>query len=136
MNYWLVKSEPDTYSWNDFIQKNIDRWDGVRNYTARNNLRSMELNDLVLFYHSVKKPAVVGIAKVVRTHYPDPTATEPHTWVSVDFEAVRALTKPVSLALIKQQPVLATIPLLRLSRLSVMPLLPAEFEYIVGMELW
>ncbi len=133
MNYWLVKSEPDTFSWNDLVTLGRDMWNGVRNYQARNNLMAMALDDLVLFYHSVKNPGVVGIAKVVSTHYPDPTAPDDPRWVVVDLAPERALEQKVSLASIKQQPELASMLLLRQSRLSVMPVTTAEFHAIVQM---
>ncbi|MBL7784912.1 MAG: EVE domain-containing protein [Chitinophagales bacterium] len=133
MNYWLVKSEPDTFSWNDLVTLGRDMWNGVRNYQARNNLMAMTLDDLVLFYHSVKNPGVVGIAKVVSTHYPDPTSPDDPRWVVVDLAPEQALEQKVSLASIKQQPELAGMLLLRQSRLSVMPVTTAEFHTIVQM---
>ena len=133
MNYWLVKSEPDTFSWNDLVTLGRDMWNGVRNYQARNNLMAMTLDDLVLFYHSVKNPGVVGIAKVVSTHYPDPTSPDDPRWVVVDLAPEQSLEQKVSLASIKQQPELAGMLLLRQSRLSVMPVTTAEFHTIVQM---
>ncbi|MDB5240509.1 MAG: ubiquinol-cytochrome reductase [Spirosoma sp.] len=132
MSYWLVKSEPETYGWHQFIQQGRAVWDGVRNYQARNNLMAMQPGDLVLFYHSVTKPAVVGLARVVRGAYPDPTVTKvPNRWVVVELEPVLALDKPVSLGQIKADPRFAAIALIRQSRLSVMPVRPDEFDRIL-----
>lgn len=132
MNYWLIKSEPSTYSWEDFVKEKRTFWNGVRNFQARNNLKAMKEGDLVLFYHSVNNPAVVGIAKVVREFYQDPT-TEDKNWVVVDFEPYQPLAKPVTLQQIKENPDLQTIGLIRQSRLSVMPLKAEEFDMILGM---
>jgi predicted RNA-binding protein with PUA-like domain len=132
LRYWLVKSEPETYGWQQFSQQGRAVWDGVRNYQARNNLIAMQPGDLVLFYHSVTKPAVVGLAKVVREAYPDPTVTEePNRWVVVELEPVLALEKTVSLGQIKADPRLAAIALIKQSCLSVMPVRPDEFERIL-----
>ena len=130
MNYWLVKSEPSAYSWADLIKDGKTAWTGVRNFQARNNLRAMNQEDLVLFYHSVTNPAVIGIAKVLRTAYPDPTATE-GGWSCVDLAPVKPLAAPVSLATIKANPFLAEIALIRQSRLSVMPVTNQEYERIL-----
>jgi predicted RNA-binding protein with PUA-like domain len=132
MNYWLVKSEPEKYSWEKFNKDGRTSWDGVRNYTARNNLREMKENDLVLFYHSNEGKEVVGIAKVVKESYPDPTIDDP-TWVVVDLSPVEALKKPVSLAIIKADPSLKDIQLVRLGRLSVVSLKREEFDHIVAL---
>lgn len=132
MNYWLVKSDPETYSWEDFTRDRRTFWDGVRNFQARNNLKAMQEGDLVLFYHSNLNPGIKGIAKVVRTAYPDPTADDPK-WVAVDLEWYEELPHPVSLAAVKAEPRLADIALIRQSRLSVMPLTQAEFDLIVAM---
>jgi len=132
MRHWLLKSEPDAYSWSDLVRDKKGRWDGVRNYTARNNLRAMAKGDLCLFYHSVSEKAVVGICKVVGTAYPDPTA-EKGDWSCVDVAPVRALGTPVELAAIKTDPALSQIELLRLGRLSVVPLKEAEFLRILEM---
>ncbi|QHV93931.1 EVE domain-containing protein [Spirosoma endbachense] len=136
MNYWLVKSEPDTYGWHHFTKQGRAVWDGVRNYQARNNLRLMQLGDQVLFYHSILNPGVVGLATVVRESYPDPTFPDGSAlapWVVVELEPVMALAKPVSLAQIKAEPMLAAIGLIKQSRLSVMPIRPDEFELILKM---
>ncbi len=132
MKYWLVKSEPNAYSWDDFVKLGRDHWDGVRNYQARNNLKLMEEGDEVLFYHSVNDKQVVGIARVVREHYPDPT-TDDDRWVVVDLVPVRALDHPVTLAQIKAEPKLEGLALIRNSRLSVMPVSKEHFDIIVKM---
>jgi predicted RNA-binding protein with PUA-like domain len=132
MQYWLIKSEPETYSLDDLIQENIGRWDGVRNYTARNNLKAMQLGDLCLFYHSVTKPGVVGLCEIVREHFPDPTTDNP-AWVAVSVKYVSTLKKKVSLPDIKANPNLQEMSLLRLSRLSVQPVTVAEFDEILSM---
>ena len=128
--FWLVKQEPSAYSWNDFVADGKTAWTGVRNYTARNNLRAMRKGDAVLYYHSVTDKAVFGIAKVIREAYPDPTATEGE-WSAVDLAPEKALPKPVSLDEIKRNSKLKEMALLRLSRLSVQPVDAAEFEEIV-----
>jgi predicted RNA-binding protein with PUA-like domain len=131
-NFWLVKQEPSSYSWSDFVAEGETSWTGVRNFTARNNLRKMRLGDQVLFYHSGDEKAVVGIAKVTRTAYPDPTARE-GDWSTVDLAAVKPLERPVTLREIKGTLRLKGIPLVRQSRLSVMPLPEPEFREIVNM---
>lgn len=130
MNYWLVKSEPFKYSWDRFVQDGKTFWDGVRNYQARNNLMAMKTGDLVLFYHSNEGMEVVGIARVIKEHYPDPT-TEDTRWAVVDLEPVEALKVPVSLEKIKADERLAQVALIRQSRLSVMPLKQEEFDRIL-----
>ncbi|RMF24450.1 MAG: EVE domain-containing protein [Deltaproteobacteria bacterium] len=127
--YWLVKSEPRSYSWSDFVREGGTCWDGVRNHQARGHLAAMSTGDLVFFYHSVSEKAVVGIARVRREAYPDPTA-ENSRWLAVDLEPVQPIEPPVPLARIKQDPALAALPLVRQSRLSVMPLSRAEFQRI------
>ncbi len=131
MNYWLVKSEPFAYSWDDLVKQEIGMWDGVRNYQARNNLMAMKKDDLLLFYHSNVGMEVVGIAKVVNEHYPDPT-TEDKRWVVIDVSAVEKLPKTVTLQQIKVDERLSNVPLIRHSRLSVMPLQKQEFDIIVS----
>jgi predicted RNA-binding protein with PUA-like domain len=126
MNYWLVKSEPEAYSWTQFAKDGKTAWTGVRNFAARLNLRSMKKGDWVCFYHSVTDKQIVGLARVVAEAYPDPTATE-GDWSCVDLAPVKALPKPVSLAVIKADPALREMRLLKQSRLSVTPLTPAEF---------
>lgn len=132
MAHWLAKSEPSTYSWQRFTEEKRACWDGVRNAQARNHLAAMKKGDEVLFYHSGEDRAVVGIAKVARGAYQDPT-TEDTRWLCVDLVPVRALAKPVTLATIKAQPALSQIALVRQSRLSVMSLSPAEFRAIVAL---
>jgi predicted RNA-binding protein with PUA-like domain len=132
MNYWLVKSEPFKYSWQRFEQDGKTFWDGVRNYQARNNLMAMKTGDLVLFYHSNEGMEVVGIANVVREHYPDPT-TEDQRWVVVDLSPHKAFKRSVTLSEMKAKPELSQIGLIRQGRLSVMPLKAEEFDCIVGM---
>ena len=129
MNYWLVKSEPEAYSWDRFIREKKVVWDGVRNYQARNNLREMKAGDLVMFYHSVSEKRVMGIARVVREHYPDPT-TDDGRWVVVEMVPEMALTRPVSLAIIKSDERLSNVALVKQARLSVMPLKREEFDAI------
>jgi len=131
-NFWLVKQEPSSYSWSDLVAEGETSWTGVRNFTARNNLRKMRKADEVLFYHSGEEKAVVGIAKVMRTAYPDPTAKE-GDWSTVDLAAVKPLARPVTLREIKGNSRLRGIPLIRQSRLSVMPLAEPEFREIVSM---
>jgi predicted RNA-binding protein with PUA-like domain len=131
-NFWLVKQEPDSYSWSDFTSDQETSWSGVRNYTARNNLRKMQKGDQVFFYHSGEEKAVVGIARVKRAAYPDPTAKE-GDWSAVDLVPIKSLPRPVTLAQIKQTPRLKDIQLVRQSRLSVMPLTAKDFRLIVEM---
>lgn len=130
MNYWLVKSEPYKYSWENLIADGRTFWDGVRNFQARNYLKSMKIGDKVLFYHSNEGLCIVGVAKVVKEHYPDPTDTE-NKWVAVDLEPDFTLNTPVTLKQIKEDPLLANIPLLKQARLSVMPVKKEEFERIL-----
>ncbi|HJY53290.1 MAG TPA: EVE domain-containing protein [Candidatus Udaeobacter sp.] len=131
-NFWLVKQEPSSYSWSGFVAERETSWTGVRNFAARNNLRKMQKGDDVLFYHSGDEKAVVGIAKVVRTSYPDSTAKE-GDWSTVDLVVVKPLARPVTLREIKNNSRLIGIPLIRQSRLSVMPLRETEFREIVKM---
>ena len=133
MNYWLVKSEPEAFSWLDLVQLGTDMWNGVRNYQARNNLQAMKLGDKVLFYHSVIKPGVVGIATVSREHYPDPSEPNDPRWVVVDITAEQALPQKVTLAAIKANPKLAEMKLIKQSRLSVMPVSKDEYDEILNM---
>ena len=130
MNHWLVKQEPGKYPWAQFVKDKGTYWDGVRNYQARNNLRAMRKGDLVLFYHSVSEKAVVGVAKVTREAYADPTAKE-GDWSVVDLKPIKAMTAPVTLAQIKAEPKLAGMGLLKQSRLSVSPLSAAEFKRVL-----
>jgi predicted RNA-binding protein with PUA-like domain len=128
--YWLAKSEPETYAWTDLVRDGKTEWTGVRNYAARLHLNAMRVGDRVLFYHSGGEKAVVGIAEITRAAFPDKTAKEPG-WVAVELKAVSALERPVSLAEIKAEPALAKMVLLRISRLSVQPVTRAEFEKVV-----
>ncbi len=132
MKHWLVKQEPETYSWDDFVKEKGTAWTGVRNFQARNNLRAMAVGDTVLFYHSGGEKAVVGEAKVTKAAYADPTAEE-GDWVCVDLKPVRPLPKRVELKAVKANPALAEIALVRNSRLSVMPLKPAEYRELLKM---
>src|ERR1700742_2415490 len=132
MQYWLVKSEPVKYSWEKFNKDGRTFWDGVRNYQARNNMREMKEGDLVMFYHSNEGKEVVGIAKVVKEAYQDPT-TDDTNWVVVDLSPVESLKKPVTLEQIKADSQLANIHLVRQGRLSVMGLKPEEFDRIVSL---
>ena len=130
MNYWLIKQEPDKYSFDDLLKDKKTMWDGVRNYQARNNLREMRNGDFVLFYHSVKQKEVVGVCEVVKEHYPDPTADD-DKWLAVDIKAKHKLSKPVSLEQIKSDDRLQNIALIKQSRLSVLPLNKEEFDIIL-----
>ncbi len=130
MAYWLVKSEPFKYSWQQFEKDGRTFWDGVRNYAARNNLRAMKKGDELFFYHSNEGLEIVGIAKVVKEAYQDPT-TEEEAWVAVDLAPVKKLKKPVSLATIKSEPGLSSMEILRLSRLSVCRVTPEEWKKIL-----
>lgn len=132
MAYWLVKQEPKAYSWDDLVNDGHTDWDGVRNYQARNNLKEMQLGDLVLFYHSVDEKRVVGVARVTKEHYQDPT-TDDERWVAVELAPVVPVLEPVTLADIKAEEKLANIYLVRQARLSVMPLEAKEFKLILKM---
>jgi predicted RNA-binding protein with PUA-like domain len=132
MAYWLIKSEPFKYSWEQFEQDGSTFWDGVRNYLARNNLRSMKKGDLAFFYHSNEGLEIVGIAKVIKEAYQDPT-TDETAWVAVDFKPYKKFKKPVSLSAIKSNKELSQMALIRLGRLSVQPVLAEEWEIILKM---
>ena len=132
MQHWLVKSEPESYAWVNLVKDGRTTWDGVRNFQARNNLQQMQPGDLVLFYHSVSEKAVVGIAKVDKAAYPDPTADDPK-WVAVDLVPFRDFKEPVTLEQIKKDKRLENIALLRQSRLSVMPLTGEEFDVLLAL---
>src|SRR5258707_404632 len=131
-HYWMVKQEPETYSWDDYVRDGKTDWSGVRNYQARNNLSEMKTGDNVLFYHSGKEKAVVGTAEVLKPAYPDPTADDPQ-WVAVDLKPVKPFAAPVPLAAIRYDKRLSGLPLIRQSQLSVMPLTKDEFDVIVAM---
>jgi predicted RNA-binding protein with PUA-like domain len=130
--YWLIKSEPFKYSWDQLVEDGSTYWDGVRNYEARNNLAAMKKGDLALYYHSNEGKAVVGVARVIGESYPDPT-TNDDQWVVVDVEPVVALKRPVGLAEIKADPALADINLVRRGRLSVVPIERVEFQHILAL---
>lgn len=132
MNYWLVKQEPNSYSFEDFVRDGKTDWTGVRNYTARNNLKSMKKGDKVFYYHSNIGKEIVGTATVSKEHFPDKTAKE-GDWVAVELEAGKPLKTPVTLAAIKANPNLKDIALVRLSRLSVVPITKDEFAEITAM---
>jgi predicted RNA-binding protein with PUA-like domain len=131
-NHWLVKQEPSDYSWSDLVRDGRTGWTGVRNYTARNNLRRMSKGDEVLFYHSGEEKAVVGIARVTKTAYPDPTGRE-GDWSAVELAPIKALPRATTLSQIRAEPRLKNIALVRQPRLSVMPLNAQEFQLIVKM---
>ena len=131
--HWLVKSEPGTYGWDELVAEKRTLWTGVRNFTARNNLAAMKKGDLVLFYHSGEGKEVVGVAKVTAEARPDTTAKAGEGWVAVELAPVKALAAPVTLAAIKAEPSLRDIPLVKLSRLSVMPVPEPAFERILAM---
>ena len=130
MQFWLVKQEPEAYSWADLVKDGKTQWSGVRNFQARNNLRAMKRGDLVLFYHSVSEKQVVGIARVTKEAYPDPTAKE-GDWSCVDLEPLRAMATPISLETIKSDSLLKDMPLIKQSRLSVMNLTGAQFKRLL-----
>jgi predicted RNA-binding protein with PUA-like domain len=130
--HWLVKSEPETYSWDDLVKDGATRWDGVRNAQARNNLRAMSVGDLALFYHSGEGKEVAGVARVAKAAYPDPTSDD-ERWVAVDLEPVAKLRAPVALADAKADPALAETPLVKQGRLSVMPIAGPAFERILAL---
>src|SRR3989475_3453206 len=129
---WMVKQEPEAYSWDDLVRDGRTDWTGVRNFQARNNLRQMKVGDRVLFYHSGTGKCVVGIAEVAKAAYPDPSADDPQ-WVAVDIKPVKPLKETVPLASIRYNPKLSNLPLIRQSQLSVMSLTKEEFDTIVGM---
>ncbi len=133
MAHWLVKSEPDAFSWDQQVANQVEPWTGVRNHMAKNNLKSMRKGDRAFFYHSNIGKEIVGIVEVVREAYPDPFAGEGSPWVCVDMKAVRPVPKPVTLAAIKADPNLADLALVRFSRLSVAPVSDAHWAYICKM---
>jgi predicted RNA-binding protein with PUA-like domain len=130
MNYWLVKSEPETYSWSQFLKDGKTEWTGVRNFAARNNLRAMKKSDAVFFYHSGDEKSVVGLARVTKEFYPDLTADE-GDWSCIDLKAETALTKPVTLAQIKADNILREMVLAKQSRLSVSPVMEVQFKRLL-----
>ena len=135
MRYWLVKSEPDAFSWDQQVANGVEPWTGVRNHMAKNNLKAMTKGDLAFFYHSNVGKEIVGVVEVAREAYPDPTA-EKGDWVAVDMKAVAPVPKPVSLSTIKAEPALADIPLIRQSRLSVMELNLDHWTLLCEMGEW
>ncbi|HNP48281.1 MAG TPA: EVE domain-containing protein [Bacteroidia bacterium] len=132
MNYWLVKSDPETYAWSDLLKDGKTSWDGVRNYAARIHLRAMKKGDKVLVYHSGGESMVLGIASVTKEFYQDPT-TKDEAWISVELKAEKSLKQPVTLQQIKSEKKLANIALIKISRLSVMPVTPDEYHKILEM---
>ena len=130
MNYWLIKSEPGTYAWSDLVKDHKTRWDGVRNFQARNHIRAMQPGDMALFYHSGDERSIAGVAKVASAPYPDPTAKE-GDWSVVDVEPAQPLRVPVSLDQIKREPGLREMVLVKQSRLSVQPVRKTEFDAIM-----
>ena len=130
INYWLLKSEPSTWSWENQVKDKVTMWDGVRNYQARNNLMKMKKKDLCFFYHSVSEKKIIGIVEVVKEYYPDPT-DKTGRFVVTDVKAKKVLKKPVTLEIIKSTPKLSTITLIKQSRLSVMPLTKTEWDIIL-----
>ena len=132
MAYWLVKSEPSTYSWEQFKKDGTTTWDGVRNYAARNHLRSMKKNDEVFFYYSMEEHEIIGLAKVSKEAFQDPT-TDEEAWVAVELKAGKKLKKPVPLKDIKSNPALKNMALVRISRLSVSPVTDKEWTTIIEM---
>lgn len=127
MNYWLLKTEPETFSWDDLVKEKVSRWDGVRNFQARKNLKAMKKGDLAFFYHTGDEKAIVGIARVVKEFYPEPHEPD---WVAVDIAPERKLSRTLSLAEIKQERKLAGMVLVKVARLSVQPVTAAEFKFI------
>jgi predicted RNA-binding protein with PUA-like domain len=130
MNYWLIKSEPVKYPWQQLVEDKETFWDGVRNYAARNNLKAMKKGDMLLYYHSNEGLEIVGVAKVSKEHFPDPTIDD-ETWVAVNVKPVKALKKFITLSQIKADPILKEMALVKLSRLSVSPVKVEEFDRIL-----
>nr|WP_294916267.1 EVE domain-containing protein [uncultured Neokomagataea sp.] len=135
MAYWLIKSEPEAFSWAQQVENDVEPWTGVRNYQARNNLSAMRCGDLALFYHSVSEKRIVGVVEVVKEAYADPTADDTR-WVCVDVRAKGAFSSPVTLAEIKADPALVDMALLKQSRLSVAPVTDEEFAYLTRLGAW
>lgn len=130
MNYWLMKTEPGTFSWDDLVRDKKAVWDGVRNFQARNNLKAMKKGDLAFIYHSMEDKAVIGIAEITREHFPDPKDKD---WAAVEIKPVQKLKTTVNLAAIKQEKRLADMVLVKNSRLSVQPVRKEEFDLVIGM---
>ncbi|HSZ32665.1 MAG TPA: EVE domain-containing protein [Puia sp.] len=132
MAFWLIKSEPEVYSWEQFVKDKHTRWDGIRNYAARLHLKSMKKGDQVFFYHSNKGTEIVGIASVIKEAYQDPTTSDP-AWFAVDVKPLKKFVKPVSLEQIKKEKKLSSMALVRISRLSVQPVTEEEWKIIMKM---
>ena len=132
MSHWLIKSEPDVYSWDQFVKDKQTRWDGIRNYAARLHLRAMKKGDELFFYHSNKGTEIIGIASVVKEAYPDPTTEDP-AWFAIDVKPLKKITKPVTLDQIKKEKKLSSMALVRISRLSVQPVSDEEWQIILKM---
>lgn len=130
MNYWLMKTEPATFSWDDLIRDKKAGWDGVRNFQARTHLKNMKKGDEAFFYHTGDEKAIIGVAKITKEHYPDPTDND---WVAVEIVAVKKLKNPVTLARIKSDRRLSNMTLVKASRLSVQPVRPEEFEMVMAL---
>ena len=130
MNYWLLKTEPSTFSWEDLVRDKKAVWDGVRNFQARNNLKAMKKGDLAFIYHSMDDKAVIGIAEIIKEFYPDPKDA---AWVAVDIKPIKKLKSPVDLATVKKDKRLANMVLVKNSRLSVQPVKKEEFDWVIGM---
>jgi predicted RNA-binding protein with PUA-like domain len=135
MAYWLLKTEPEEFSWSDQVKRGAkgEVWSGVRNFTARGNLKEMKKGDLAFFYHTGEEKQVVGIAEIIKEHYPDPTAGKGEPWVVVDTRAVEPLPKPVTLAAIKAEAKLKDMALVKYSRLSVQPVSPEQWKLVCKM---
>ncbi len=130
MNYWILKSEPDVYSYEDLVKQKIGTWDGVRNYTARNNLKKMEVGDLAFFYHSNIGKEIVGVIKIVKEAFQDPS-TEDHRWVAIEVSPLEKLKRPVTLRELKENPAMQHLELVKYTRLSVMSIDKTDFDYIL-----
>jgi predicted RNA-binding protein with PUA-like domain len=130
MNYWLLKTEPSTFSWDDLVKDKKAAWDGVRNFQARNNLKAMKKGDFAFIYHSMDGKAVIGIAEITREYYPDPKDKD---WVAVDIKPIKKLKSPVELAAVKKDKRLSNMVLVKNSRLSVQPVKNEEFDLVVGL---
>lgn len=133
MNYWLVKSDPETYSWSDLLRDKKTSWDGIRNYAARNHLKNMKAGDKLLVYHSGGESVILGLAHVTKEFFHDPTAASSEDWVTIELQADKSLAKPVTLKAIKSHPDLKNMVLVKISRLSVSPVTKEEYELILSL---
>jgi predicted RNA-binding protein with PUA-like domain len=133
MNYWLLKTDPDTYNWDNLVSKGSDMWDGVRNYQARNNLREIKKGDTIFIYHSGNEPGIIGLAEAIKEYYPDPTADN-GDWSVIEIKPVRKLKRYITLEEIKQKPELGNMYLVRNTRLSVQPVTLKEYNFILKLE--